>query len=109
PPVIIPGGGSGAPPPHGWPGPGPHGGDPGADLLLARYARWRVKDVSETLAFTDGLVRWFAARRGPLRWLRSAGLLALGAFPELRRGVAWRGMGFANGPIPDLAQGRHAA
>jgi 2-octaprenyl-6-methoxyphenol hydroxylase len=78
--------------------------DAGAPATLAAYADWREEDQRRTVAFTDGLVRLFATPFGPLRGLRSAGLLAFDAFPFAKDAMARLSVG-ASGRIPRLARG----
>jgi 2-octaprenyl-6-methoxyphenol hydroxylase len=67
-----------------------HAGDPGDPAPLAAYARGRRLDRLGSMAFTDGIVRFFSNDLPPLRWLRGAGLLALDLAPPLRHFVARR-------------------
>jgi len=78
--------------------------DPGAAGPLETYAGWRDQDQRRIVAFTDGLVRLFAAPPGPLRALRSAGLLAFDALPSAKSALARLSVGAA-GRVPRLARG----
>jgi 2-octaprenyl-6-methoxyphenol hydroxylase len=72
--------------------------------LLSRYSNWRKQDQSETIAYSDGLARFFS---NPSPWAaatRTAGMLAHAFIPSLRRQLAVRAMGF-RGHIPRLAMG----
>jgi 2-octaprenyl-6-methoxyphenol hydroxylase len=78
--------------------------DLGAGAPLAAYAAWREQDQRRIVAFTDGLVRLFATPFGPLRVLRTVGLLAFDALPPARSALARLSVG-ASGRIPKLARG----
>jgi 2-octaprenyl-6-methoxyphenol hydroxylase len=78
--------------------------DAGAPGPLAAYSAWRDQDQRRIVAFTDGLVRLFATPLGPLRMLRSAGLLAFDALPPAKGALARLSVG-ASGRIPRLARG----
>jgi 2-octaprenyl-6-methoxyphenol hydroxylase len=78
--------------------------DAGAPGPLAAYSAWRDQDQRRIVAFTDGLVRLFATPFGPLRMLRSAGLLAFDALPPAKSALARLSVG-ASGRIPKLARG----
>jgi 2-octaprenyl-6-methoxyphenol hydroxylase len=69
------------------------GADPGADAVLAAYARARRADQRAVVRFTDLLARGFRARPGLLGGLRSAGMLALDLVPPASRALARRAMG----------------
>lgn len=71
------------------------GADPGADAVLAAYARARRPDQRAIVRFTDTLARGFSARPGLLGGLRSAGMLALDLVPPASRALARRAMGLA--------------
>ncbi len=62
--------------------------DPGAGILLARYARRRVEPVAAMQAVTDGLTRLFGPGRPWLGPLRNAGLAAVDRVPLLKRALA---------------------
>lgn len=64
--------------------------DPGSPALLARYAARRRLDREGAASFTDMLVRSFSTDSSLMSHLRGAGLIALDAFPPLRRFVAKR-------------------
>lgn len=55
--------------------------DPGAPLLLERYARRRAEPVLAMHAVTDGLARLFGSRQHGLATLRNFGLSAVEALP----------------------------
>jgi ubiquinone biosynthesis UbiH/UbiF/VisC/COQ6 family hydroxylase len=63
-------------------------GDPGAPILLTRYARRRVEPVLAMHAVTDGLARLFGARAPWLSALRNAGMAAVDRLPALKRALA---------------------
>jgi 2-octaprenyl-6-methoxyphenol hydroxylase len=62
--------------------------DPGAPVLLTRYARRRAEPVMAMQAVTDGLARLFAAPAPWLRLLRNAGLSAVDRLPLVKRVLA---------------------
>lgn len=62
--------------------------DPGAPVLLSRYARRRAEPVLAMQAVTDGLVRLFGAQRPWLRTLRNAGLSAVDRLPIVKHVLA---------------------
>ena len=62
----------------------------GSPAMLTAYIRGRRVDVLGGVGFTDFLVRVFSNDIGPLRHARGLGLLALEAFPSLKRFVARR-------------------
>ncbi|HEX4884915.1 MAG TPA: FAD-dependent monooxygenase [Casimicrobiaceae bacterium] len=62
--------------------------DPGAPILLERYARLRAEPVLAMQTVTDGLAKLFGA---PPRWLarlRNAGLAAVDRLPPVKRALA---------------------
>ncbi|MEO8537474.1 MAG: FAD-dependent monooxygenase, partial [Betaproteobacteria bacterium] len=63
-------------------------GDPGAPILLERFARRRAEPVLAMHTVTDGLVRMFGPRTPWLRTLRNAGLTAVDRLPMLKRALA---------------------
>ncbi len=78
-------------------------GDPGADALLAEYARRRCEDRARTLAFSDGLARLTASPAPLLRPLRSLGLLALDRMPSAQAWLVGGAMGY-RGDVPKLCR-----
>ena len=78
--------------------------DVGDEATLRAYASWRDEDRQRIVAFTDGLVRLFGSPLGPLRGLRSMGLLAFDAFPPAKAAMARLSVGAA-GRVPRLARG----
>jgi 2-octaprenyl-6-methoxyphenol hydroxylase len=72
--------------------------------LLNRYSSLRKQDQDETVAYSDGLARFFSNTSPLGAAARTAGLLAHGFMPSLRRQLAIRAMGF-RGHIPRLAMG----
>lgn len=67
---------------------GPPLDDPGAPVLLTRYARRRAEPVLAMQAVTDGLARLFGASAPWLRVLRNAGLSAVDRLPAVKRVLA---------------------
>jgi len=78
--------------------------DLGDGPLLAEYDAWRAADRGAIIAFTDILVRLFANRFGPVRWVRNAGLLAFDIVPPAKAALSRLSTG-ATGRIPKLARG----
>ncbi len=78
--------------------------DYGERAWLGDYARARQADVANTTLFTDGLVRLFAPRLGPLAAARALALNLVDGLPEVKRMLAVRTMGL-KGPLPKLFRG----
>jgi 2-octaprenyl-6-methoxyphenol hydroxylase len=81
-----------------------HRDDPGSAALTSVYDDWRAEDRRGIIAFTDGLVRLFAAPFGPVRRLRNLGLLAFDLLPPAKAALSSLSTGAA-GRIPKLARG----
>ncbi|HVO88675.1 MAG TPA: UbiH/UbiF family hydroxylase [Casimicrobiaceae bacterium] len=62
--------------------------DPGAPMLLARYARLRAEPVLAMQAVTDGLVRLFGEPAPWARALRNFGMTAVDHLPAVKRLLA---------------------
>lgn len=62
--------------------------DPGAPILLERYARRRAAPVAAMQAVTDGLVRLFGSALPGVAALRNLGLAAVSKLPPLRQALA---------------------
>ncbi len=62
--------------------------DPGAAVLLERFARKRAEPVRAMQAVTDGLTRLFSPRHPLLGPLRNFGLTAVDRLPLLKRSLA---------------------
>jgi ubiquinone biosynthesis UbiH/UbiF/VisC/COQ6 family hydroxylase len=62
--------------------------DPGASVLLERFARRRAGPVLAMQTVTDGLVRLFGPTYPWLKTLRNAGLATVGRIPPLKRALA---------------------
>ena len=62
--------------------------DPGAPVLLERFARRRAEPVLAMQTVTDGLVRLFGPTHPLLKTLRNAGLTAVDRLPLLKRALA---------------------
>ena len=62
--------------------------DPGASLLLRRYARRRLEPVSAMQGVTDGLVRLFGSRSPWIGALRNRGMSLVGSVGPLKRLLA---------------------
>jgi 2-octaprenyl-6-methoxyphenol hydroxylase len=62
--------------------------DPGAPVLLERFARRRAEPVLAMQSVTDGLVRLFRPTSPWLKTLRNAGLATVGRIPPLKRALA---------------------
>jgi 2-octaprenyl-6-methoxyphenol hydroxylase len=80
------------------------GADFGDMRLLNRYSKWRERDQSGTIAYSDGLARLFSNPSRLAATARTAGLLAHAFIPSLRRQLAVRSMGY-RGRIPRLSLG----
>lgn len=78
--------------------------DLGTQAVLARYERWRRRDLRRTVTFTDGLVRLFDGAFGPLVVARNLGLLAFDRLPPLKAWFAHQAMG-VGGEHPLLMRG----
>lgn len=62
--------------------------DPGAPILLSRYARRRVEPVLAMQMVTDGLARLFGPPSPWLSAVRNAGMAAVDRLPFLKRAMA---------------------
>jgi 2-polyprenyl-6-methoxyphenol hydroxylase-like FAD-dependent oxidoreductase len=62
--------------------------DPGAPMLLARYAQRRVEPVLAMHIVTDGLARLFGPPSPWLSAIRNAGMTAVDRVPFLKRALA---------------------
>ena len=62
--------------------------------MLHHYQQRRQPDRAATIGITDGLVRVFANRYGPLVAGRNLGLLAMDHLPWLRNQLAERTLGW---------------
>jgi 2-octaprenylphenol hydroxylase len=62
--------------------------DPGAPILLERYARRRAEPVLAMQAVTDGLARLFGPPTPWLKALRNVGISAVDRLPLLKRALA---------------------
>ena len=80
------------------------GDDPGALVVLQRYAERRRRDVATISTFTNSLVRIFSNDFGPLAHTRSLGLVAVDLIPPAKRALLRLSMGLA-GRLPRLARG----
>ena len=80
------------------------GEDPGSPELLARYAQWRQTDRNAIIGFTDGLVRLFGSRIGPVRMARGLGLVLFDLSPTAKSAMSKLSQGFA-GRLPRLSRG----
>ena len=77
--------------------------DPGADEVLAEYARRRSAERDTVAGFTDGLVRIFSNAIAGLAETRHWGLLALDLLPPVKQAVMRQNLGFAGG-TPKVAR-----
>ncbi|HEY0683173.1 MAG TPA: 2-octaprenyl-6-methoxyphenyl hydroxylase [Steroidobacter sp.] len=78
--------------------------DAGDGMWLQRYREWRAADRSNIVRFTDGLVRVFSQRLGPIKLLRDVGMLAFDLMPGAKDALAQLSLGAA-GRVPRLARG----
>src|SRR5690606_1987859 len=83
------------------------GGDAGGAALLAEHAARREEDRRRTLEFSDGLARLTSNPGRGASLLRSAGLLALAAFPGLQAGLVGGAMGY-RGDVPEACRAEAA-
>jgi len=72
------------------------GEDPGSYALLSRYQQRRQQDQQATIGVTDGLIRLFANRYGPLVVGRNLGLMAMAQLPAVRDAFAKRTLGWVD-------------
>lgn len=72
------------------------GEDPGGYALLSRYQQRRQKDQQATVGVTDGLIRLFANRYGPLVVGRNLSLMAMEQLPAVRDAFAKRTLGWVD-------------
>ncbi|HCT9096970.1 TPA: 2-octaprenyl-6-methoxyphenyl hydroxylase [Serratia liquefaciens] len=72
------------------------GEDPGGYALLSRYQQRRQQDQQATIGVTDGLIRLFANRYGPLVVGRNLGLMAMAQLPAVRDAFAKRTLGWVD-------------
>lgn len=72
------------------------GEDLGGYALLSRYQQRRQKDQQATVGVTDGLIRLFANRYGPLVVGRNLGLMAMEQLPAVRDAFAKRTLGWVD-------------
>ncbi len=80
------------------------GGDIGLGEVLKRYESWRLFDTMAMLAATDGLLRLFAMRSGPVRLMRDAGLGTVHRLPGIKSAVMKAAAGLS-GDVPRLLRG----
>ena len=78
--------------------------DPGATQVLQRYAAWRGEDRQGIVQFTDGLVKLFTNKFGPIKAARNVGMLLFDLSPHAKDYLARLSLGAA-GKIPRLARG----
>jgi 2-octaprenyl-6-methoxyphenol hydroxylase len=78
--------------------------DPGDELVLERYQRWRRLDNLVLVAVTDGLNRLFSNNLAPVRLARDLGLAAVNQAPPLKRLFMGHAMGLM-GDLPRLIRG----
>jgi 2-polyprenylphenol 6-hydroxylase len=77
--------------------------DPGAQIVLRRYERWR-KSESEPIALAiDGFNRYLAHGAGPLSRLARRGLALVNRTDEVKRFFITRALGLA-GELPQVAR-----
>lgn len=78
--------------------------DFGSRAVLDRYLAGRARDVADTIGFTDGLVRIFSNKIGPLVAARNLALTLVDCLPVVKRALAVRTMGL-KAPLPNLLRG----
>ena len=70
------------------------GGDPGDYAVLSQYQQRRQGDQQATIGVTDGLIRLFANRYGPLVVGRNLALMAMEQMPAIRDTFARQTLGW---------------
>lgn len=80
------------------------GEDPGAEVVLARYARWRRFDTAALATATDAFNRLFAIDHPLARVARGAGFTLVNQAPMLKR-LFVREAGAEFGDVPRLLKG----
>jgi 2-octaprenyl-6-methoxyphenol hydroxylase len=80
------------------------GCDPGSEVTLQRYQRWRRVDNAMMLAATDALNRLFSNDIMPIRLARDVGLASVNRAPPLKRLFMRHAMGVL-GDVPRLVRG----
>jgi 2-octaprenyl-6-methoxyphenol hydroxylase len=80
------------------------GGDIGSGDVLTRYESWRRFDTMAMLAATDGLLKLFLLRGGPVRLARDAGMGLVDRMPEIKGAVMKAAAGLS-GDVPRLLRG----
>ncbi|MGE4801898.1 2-octaprenyl-6-methoxyphenyl hydroxylase [Yersinia hibernica] len=70
------------------------GSDPGDYAVLSQYQQRRQQDQQATIGVTDGLIRLFANRYGPLVVGRNLALMSMEQMPTLRDTFARRTLGW---------------
>ena len=78
--------------------------DPGGDVTLERYERWRKPDNMMMIAVTDGLNRLFSNNIAPVRYARDAGMALVDQAKPLKRVLMRHAMGLV-GDLPRLTRG----
>lgn len=78
--------------------------DPGGDMPLERYERWRKPDNMMMIAVTDGLNRLFSNDIAPVRHARDAGMALVNQARPLKRVLMRHAMGLI-GDLPRLTRG----
>lgn len=84
------------------------GEDPGSELVLERYARWRRFDTAVLAAGFDAFVRLFSNDLPPVRLARDLGMAAVNRIAPLRRAFMHEAGG-ATGDLPKLMRGERLA
>ncbi|HEX4023139.1 MAG TPA: 2-octaprenyl-6-methoxyphenyl hydroxylase [Steroidobacteraceae bacterium] len=77
--------------------------DPGADAVLAQFARRRAPDRRGMVGFTDRLVKLFSDQRGAVAAARDLGLLLFDVSMPAKRALSRLSWGF--GALPRLSRG----
>ncbi len=70
------------------------GKDPGSYEVLSQYQQRRQQDQQATIGVTDGLIRLFANRYGPLVVGRNLALMSMECIPTIRDAFARRTLGW---------------
>ncbi len=69
------------------------GRDPGALIMLERYANARTKDHDRVIGFSDSLIHLFAPSIKPMVLARNLGLVSMDHLPPVKRWFARQAMG----------------
>jgi 2-polyprenylphenol 6-hydroxylase len=77
--------------------------DPGAQIVLRRYERWRKSEIEPIALAIDGFNRYLAHGAGPLSRIAQHGLALVNRTDEVKRFFITRALGLA-GELPQVAR-----